>query len=132
MSLFQSSIEHHEQSGDDVVALMYRVLLLTVVKEMHVCYESERKKREVAELFSNDLPKVSSDVADSQEVERLLLGNALVGDNNRSSSNDNLTKEEVPGDVSDDFILFSEGEAKPSQMPTSRNRISQYGETWGD
>lgn len=41
-------------------------------------------------------------------------------------------KETNEKDTSDDFILFSEGEAKPSQMPTSRNRISQYGETWGD
>ena len=116
LSLFRKSIEHHEGNDEAFVALMYRDLFVTVVKEMLVRYESERKKREVAELFSYDTTTASIEAANSHEVERLLLGNSLVGEVNQKANNDSLQNIEnslVEGskstDVSDDFILFPEG-----------------------
>jgi hypothetical protein len=117
LSLLRQGIEHHEQSGDEFVAAMYRDIFVTVVEEISVRYESERKKREVAELFSYDTKAPSPEVANSHEVEKLLLGNTLV-------SGSNIPQDEViggsrPADTSDDFIIFPGNGQSSTPMGTS-------------
>jgi len=98
LSLLRQAIVNHEHHGDEFVAAMYRDLFLTFVDEMRVRYSSERKRREVSNLFSYDTHE-PDEAANSTEVERLLLG----------SGNSNPVLQMSTGnsqDENDDFIVF--------------------------
>lgn len=114
LSLLRKSIEYHESEGDAFVGTMYRDLFVNVVKEMRVRYESERKKREVAELFSSDAQVSSQEAANSLEVQKLLMGGSFVED--QSNHQDKSDIQENPADISDDFIVFPENGNQPSAM----------------
>lgn len=116
LSILRKSIEFHEHSGDAFVGTMYRDLFVNIVEEMRVRYDSERKKREVAELFSFDAQSSSPEAVNSHEVQRLLMGNSFVDneDNNQNTSG----SEQKSADISDDFIVFPENgqNDKPTAM----------------
>ena len=116
LSSLRKGISYHEREGDNSVAIMYRDLFMTAVNEMCIRYESERKKREVAELFSYGVQTASPDAANSREVERLLLGNNIVTHNGR----DNVVEsgEFNTLEASDDFIVFPEGNQSDNKVGT--------------
>ena len=116
LSILRTSIEFHEINGDAFVGTMYRDLFVNVVEEMRVRYDNERKKREVAELFSFDAQSSSPEAINSHEVQRLLMGNSFV--ENEDNDQNPSGSEQKPVDISDDFIVFPDNgqNDKPTAM----------------
>jgi len=132
LSVLQKCIEMKDAQKDDVAAGAYRKLSLTAIHEMCIRYEGERIKRKVAKLEAyenNNHSKVAmeNEAANSSQIEALLLGDSLIGNNGNGTINETETLLDMS--EFDDFILFPDGkqlEAK-TNSPTSTNPSAVLG-----
>jgi hypothetical protein len=116
--------------NDDVSALTYRELSLTVINEMCIRYEAERLKRKLANLeayekTSNSNLELENEAANSNQVESLLLGDSLIGQFYDETMNESNAFSN--NSASDDFIIFPDGRSfnykENSVIPPKRSVV---------
>jgi hypothetical protein len=102
------------KSGDDSTAKQYQSIFVKVVNELRFRYESEKRLRDTA-LFDayEDAGSAGSGIHAAREsltVERLILGNDLIGDTQSSVTEEIVfnSPAKAPANTSMDFVLFHE------------------------
>ena len=131
----------YENSGDEKALTLCNSLLCSMVEELRVRYEGERRRRETAlfDAYENDGNAAqelrTTAAADSKVIEDVLLGGAVVPSSSAKGSDKNTTEEvsfeqETPLDEgerqstgSEDFVLFHEGIAVGGKADDDRAKM---------
>ncbi len=109
LSALRHGIRLKDEENDKVVAAQYHTLFLSAINEMRIRYEGERSKRKVAQQAYGD----ETDAEKTNQVEILLMGNALTAAQNDINSPDER-KSLINQDENEDFIAFPHDQALES------------------